>query len=118
VSTASVIIFVLTRKNKEFSQDWLNLRHLSVVCSNAYTLSQQQVLEMRDVEKGKQTLMQINDSVLTKAGLDVHRYNDGRSKRERSLTSVGEMCEHEMEMTHVTVQLGCCTILHQQKSED
>jgi hypothetical protein len=47
---------------------------------------------MRNVDEGKQTLMQINDSILAVAGLDVHKNYNAGSKRQSGLTSVGEMC--------------------------
>jgi hypothetical protein len=55
------------------ARDRATLRHLAEICSNSYALSQQQLLEMNDVEVGKQDLSQINDSILAVAGLDVHK---------------------------------------------
>ena len=54
-------------------QEIATLRHLVEICSNSHALSQQQLLEMNDVEVGKQDLSQINNSVLAVAGLDVHK---------------------------------------------
>ncbi len=59
-----------------------------------YALSQQQLLEMNDVEVSKQDLSQINDSVLAVAGLDVHKGldeggNEGGSSRKEIWEAVG-----------------------------
>jgi hypothetical protein len=77
--------------------DQSTLRHWSITCSNAYALLQQQVLEMRDVDKGKQKLLQINDSVLAVADLDVHRYM--QDQRDRVVLLLLERCVEVMVMT-------------------
>ncbi len=52
---------------------------------------------MRDVDKGKQKLLQINDSVLAVADLDVHRYM--QDQRDRVVLLLLERCVEVMVMT-------------------
>ena len=73
-------------KSRGNARDRATLRHLSGICSDSFAMSQQQILEMNDVEVGKQDLSHINDTILEVAGLDVHKGSDAGEKRASSPT--------------------------------
>ena len=79
------------------ARDRATLCHIVEIRLNAYALSQQQLLEMNDVEVSKQDLLQINDSVLAVAGLDVHKGLDEGGNREGSSTKeIGEAVRNDL----------------------
>ena len=79
------------------ARDRATLCHIVEIRLNAYALSQQQLLEMNDVEVSKQDLSQINDSLLAVAGLDVHKGLDEGGNREGSSTKeIGEAVRNDL----------------------
>jgi hypothetical protein len=71
--------------------DQSTLRHVLELSQDDLALSQQQFIEMQDVKDGKQELGHINPSILSTAGLDVHKQTESDHIAETKV-GVGSQC--------------------------